>query len=159
MLIRTEYEGLIYTLPAHYPSIRLSTLVLAPPGLDIARLTGLVAFDDDCVLCVYELLNFAQGIIEAYRYEVSRCHPPFAKSPLPEAVEYCRASYPDKDKLYWYDSWPHPNDLTLASTHPHHKHVLTDIKHHRIPAPELSFTRPNLPFLIEEIERQVLRQP
>jgi hypothetical protein len=37
--------------------------------------------------------------------------------------------------------------------------VLPDIKHHRIPAPELSFTRPNLPFLIGEIERQVLRQP
>jgi hypothetical protein len=37
--------------------------------------------------------------------------------------------------------------------------VLPDIKHHRVPAPELSFTRPNLPFLIEEIEREVLRQP
>jgi hypothetical protein len=32
------------------------------------------------------------------------------------------------------------------------------IKHHRIPAPDLSFTRPNLPFLIEEIKRQVLHQ-
>ncbi len=44
-------------------------------------------------------------------------------------------------------------------THPHHKHILPDIKHHRIPAPDLSFTRPNLPFLIQEIERQVLQQP
>ena len=26
------------------------------------------------------------------------------------------------------------------------------IKHHRIPAPQLSFTRPNLPVLIEEIQ-------
>jgi len=76
MVVRTQYEQLVYTLPARYPSIRLSTLVLAPPGLDTARLTGLVAFNDDCVLCVYELLNFQQGIIEAYRYEVSRCHPP-----------------------------------------------------------------------------------
>ena len=158
MLVRTEYERLIYTLPARYPSIRLSTLVLAPPGLDIARLTGLVAFDDDCVLCVYELLNFAQGVIETYRYEVSLCRPPFSESPLPEAIEYCRASYPGKEKLYWYDSWPHPNDQTLASTHPHHKHVPPDIKHHRIPAAELSFNQPNLPFLIGEIERQVLRQ-
>ena len=156
MLVRTEYEQLVYTLPARYPSIHLTTLVLAPPGLDIGRLTGLVAFDDDCVLCVYELVNFAQGVIEAYRYEVSRCHPAFTESPLPEAAEYCRTSYPGKDKLYWYDSWPHPNDPTLASTHPHHKHVPPDIKHHRIPAPELSFTHPNLPFLIEEIERQVL---
>jgi hypothetical protein len=31
--------------------------------------------------------------------------------------------------------------------------LTSDIKHHRIPAPELSFTRPNLPVLIEEIER------
>ena len=167
MLTRTQYERLIYTLPSRYPSIRLSTLVLAPPGLDVARLTGLVALGDDCVLCVYELLNFGQGIIEAYRYEVSRCRPAFTESPLPEAAEYCRASYPDKDKLYWYDSWPHPNDPTLASTHPHHKHVPPDtwtgsvqrIKRHRIPAPGLSFTHPNLPFLIEEIEREMLRRP
>jgi len=33
------------------------------------------------------------------------------------------------------------------------------IKGHRIPAPGLSFTHPNLPFLIEEIEREVLRRP
>jgi hypothetical protein len=33
------------------------------------------------------------------------------------------------------------------------------IKRHRIPASGLSFTRPNLPFLIEEIEREVLRRP
>lgn len=159
MVVRTQYEQLVYTLPARYPSIRLSTLVLAPPGLDTARLTGLVAFNDDCVLCVYELLNFQQGIIEAYRYEVSRCHPPFIETPLPEAAEYCRADYPGKEKLYWYDSWPHPNDPSLASTYPHHKHVPPDIKHHRVPAPDLSFTRPNLPFLIEEIERTLLSQP
>jgi hypothetical protein len=36
MLSRTQYERLIYTLPTRYPSIRFSTLVLAPPGLDIA---------------------------------------------------------------------------------------------------------------------------
>ena len=108
MLVRTEYEQLVYTLPARYPSIRLSTLVLAPPGLDTARLTGLIAFGEDCVLCVYELLDFQQGVIEAYRYEVSRCHPPFIERPLPEAAEYCRFDYPGKEKLYWYDSWPHP---------------------------------------------------
>ena len=34
----------------------------------------------------------------------------------------------------------------------HHKHVPPDIKHNRIPAPEMSFTRPNLPVLIQEIE-------
>ena len=38
-------------------------------------------------------------------------------------------------------------------THPHHKHVPPNIKHHRIPASDLVFTEPNLPFLIREIER------
>lgn len=156
MLERPRYEHLIYTLPTRYPFIRLSTLVLAPPGLDIARLTGLIALGDEYVLCVYELLNFHQGVIEAYRYEVSQCHPPFTEDPLPEAVEYCRASYSGKKKLYWYDSWPHPNDPTLASTYPHHKHIPPDIKHHRVPAPDLSLTRPNLPSLIEEIKRELL---
>jgi len=33
------------------------------------------------------------------------------------------------------------------------KHVPPDIKRHRIPAPELSFTGPNLPVLIEEVEQ------
>lgn len=51
-----------------------------------------------------------------------------------------------------YDDFPHPNDLTLASTMPHHKHIPPDIKHHRIPAPNMSFERPNLPALIQEIE-------
>jgi hypothetical protein len=32
------------------------------------------------------------------------------------------------------------------------------MKHDRIPAPDLSFNRPNLPFLIGEIERRVLEQ-
>jgi hypothetical protein len=47
----------------------------------------------------------------------------------------------------------------LASAHPHHKHVPPHIKRRRIPAPGLSFTHPNLPFLIEEIERVVLHRP
>jgi hypothetical protein len=42
--------------------------------------------------------------------------------------------------------------VTLASTHPHHKHILPDIRNHRVPAPEMSFTRPNLPSLIAEVE-------
>jgi hypothetical protein len=156
MLVREQYERLIYSLPARYPSIRLSTLVIVPPGLDTARLTGLIAFERDIVLCVAELLNFGDGVIESYGYEVSRSHVPRSQSPLPEAGEYCRASFPHKDKLYWYDSWPHPDDPTLTSTLPHHKHVHPNIKRNRIPAPELSFTQPNLPFLIEEIERELL---
>ena len=153
MLDRAQYEHLIYTLPSRYPSICMSTLVLVPPNLDAARLTGLLALGADLVLCVYEVLDFQEGLITAYRYEVSRCQPPFVEKPLPEASTYCLAHYPHKQKLYWYDSWPHPNDPALATTHPHHKHILPDIKHHRVPAPELSFTKPNLPFLLEEIEQ------
>jgi len=60
--------------------------------------------------------------------------------------------------LATYESfiYPHPNDPTLQSTYPHHKHIPPNIKHHRIPAPNLSFTHPNLPFLIEEIEQEIL---
>jgi len=155
MLDRSQYERFIYSLPDRYPSINFSTLVLVPPGLDTARLTGLVTFGNDLVLCVYETLNFHQGVIEAYRYEVSRCKPPFFDEPLPNATEYCRTNHARKDKLYWYDSWPHPNDPDLSSTHPHHKHIPPDIKHHRIPAPGLSFSEPNLSFLIEEIEQKL----
>jgi hypothetical protein len=156
MLVRTEYEQFIYTLPSRYSSICLSTLVLAPPGLDTAELSGLVAFAKDIVLCVYELLDFKQGMIEAYRYEITRCQLPFTEQPLPSDREYCTVHYRGKEKLYWYDSWPHPGNRLLAPTHPHHKHVHPDIKHNRIPAPSLSFIRPNLPFLIEEIERELL---
>jgi hypothetical protein len=81
---------------------------------------------------VYEIFTWDAGriIIERYSYEVWR----------------------GSEKLYWYDPQPHPHDLSLASTDPHHKHIPPDIKHHRVPASQLRFDRPNLPFLIEEIE-------
>ena len=59
------------------------------------------------------------------------------------------------ERLYWYDSQPHPNDPALASTHPHHKHIPPDLKRNRIPAPNMSFLRPNLPALIHEIEELI----
>ena len=108
------------------------------------------------VLCVQEYLNFELGVIEGYGYEVSRTLIPLEVPDFPAVSTYCKASYPLKKKLYWYDSFPHPHDSLLASTHPHHKHVHPDIKHNRIPAPHLSFTVPNLPFLVEEIEQVVL---
>jgi len=58
-------------------------------------------------------------------------------------------------ELCWYASQSHPDDSSLASTDPHHKHIPPDIKHHRVPAPGFSFNRPNLPFVIEEIERSL----
>ncbi|MGC9396878.1 MAG: toxin-antitoxin system TumE family protein, partial [Anaerolineae bacterium] len=117
-----------------------------------------LTFGNNVVLCVFEVLDFQQGVIVAYRYEVSLCRPPFIEKPLPDAETYCRAHYRDKDKLYWYDSWPHPNDKALAVTAPHHKHIHPDVKHHRIPAPGLSFTEPNLSFLIREVEQMLENQ-
>lgn len=162
MLKRTEYKQLVYTLPTRYSLIVFSTLVIAPPGLSVVNVEGLVALGEDMVLCVFELLDFLQGRLLSYRYEVTRSIPPFTQKSLPSAGEYCAIHHPGKEKLYWYDSQPHPNDPSLASTHPHHKHVPPEpsvpearrsgIKHHRIPAPGLSFDQPNLPFLIEEIE-------
>jgi len=40
----------------------------------------------------------------------------------------------------------------------HHKHIPPDIKHHRVPAPGLSFSSPNLSFLITEIETTLLQE-
>lgn len=57
------------------------------------------------------------------------------------------------EKVYWYDSQPHPGDPLLQSPHPHHKPIPPDLKHHRIPAPDRRFTEPNLPVLMPEIER------
>jgi hypothetical protein len=65
---------------------------------------------------------------------------------------YSYEAWLGSDKLYWYDSQPHPHDPTLTSTDPHHTHVPPDIKHNRIPAPGLTFSAPNLPFLIHEVE-------
>ena len=70
------------------------------------------------------------GLIASYGYEV----------------------YRHADRLYWYDDFPHPLDPSLASTLPHHKHVPPDIKHNRIPAPTMSFRRPNLSAILDEVE-------
>jgi Family of unknown function (DUF6516) len=58
-------------------------------------------------------------------------------------------------RFNWYDDFPHPQDLSLASTFPHHKHIPPEIKRNRIPAPNISFTNPNLPFLLQEIEELI----
>ncbi|MFZ1550932.1 MAG: DUF6516 family protein [Anaerolineae bacterium] len=126
-----DYELYVYSLQRSESQITRSTLVVAQRGRLFAELTGDVTFTGGYRLAVYERLTWDANtvIIEAYSYEV----------------------WLGGEKLYWYDSQPHPNDPTLASTHPHHKHLPPDIKHHRVPAPGLSFSQPNLPFLIAEI--------
>ena len=67
--------------------------------------------------------------------------------------------YRGDERLFWYDDFPHPELAELASTFPHHKHLPPNARHNRVPAPEISFIRPNLPFLIDEIERLLWRDP
>ena len=134
-----DYETFIYTLPQSFPQIIRSTLVIARRGRLFAELSGEIILASGHRLVVYERLTWDTGplSLEGYSYEVWR----------------------GSEKLYWYDSQPHPNDPTLAATDPHHKHLPLDIKNHRVPAPGLSFTLPNLPFLIAEIDRMVLGSP
>jgi len=111
-------------------TVKRSTVVVwsESPYTGIAE--GEVFFSNGVRLRMREELDFDAGLVTAYGYEV----------------------YRGSERLYWYDDFPHPNDPGLAATHPHHKHIPPDIKHHRVTASEISFTRPNLPVLIREIE-------
>jgi hypothetical protein len=128
------YGQLVYSLPDTYPTIQRSTLVLATIGPTLAKLEGQVTFKGDVILDVWELVDFDARRILHYSYEV----------------------YRTGEKILWYDPFEHPHMPELASTYPHHKHVLPDIKHNRVPAPGISFDQPNLPCLIEEIKREIL---
>ncbi|MFQ5615414.1 MAG: DUF6516 family protein [Anaerolineales bacterium] len=156
---QAAYEHFLYTLPAQYPSIQHSTLTYIPSGTHFGRAEGFLLFGSQIALCVVEYLTFLpHGEIEHYGYEVSVSNLAFEQLIALSAGKYCTAAYPGKQKLYWYDSFSHPNDPTLAATDPHHKHVHPNIKRNRIPAPELSFARPNLPFLIREVEQLLKSQ-
>lgn len=111
------------------PLVERSTVVVwsTSPYTGVAE--GEVFFPAGVRLRLREELDFDAGLITAYGYEVDH----------------------HAERLYWYDDFPHPEDPSLASSHPHHKHVPPDIRRHRVPAPEISFQRPNLPFLVEEI--------
>ena len=131
-----NYEMFVYSLQEQIPQIKVSTLVLKRSGKMFGELSGQLLFEKDIRLFVRERLDFKTAAIKGYGYEV----------------------WKGPKKLYWYDSQNHPNDPSLASTHPHHKHIPPNIKHHRIPAPELSFFRPNLPFLIQEIVKKIVQK-
>jgi hypothetical protein len=111
------------------PPITRSTIVVWSDSPYTGIAEGEVFFSNGIRLRMREELDFDAGLITAYGYEV----------------------YLNEDRLFWYDDFPHPNDPTLASTFPHHKHIPPDIKHNRIPAANMIFTRPNLPALIQEI--------
>ncbi len=130
-----DYELFIYSLSDQFKSVRQSTVAVVRLGAFLGRVAGEIYFDHGIRLVVRERILFDRlpVVIDWYGYEVWR----------------------GEEKLFWYDPQPHPNDTTLQSSHPHHKHVPPDIKHNRIPAPQMSFSHPNLPVLIEEIERLI----
>ncbi len=114
----------------HRPSVERSTVAVWSDSPYTGIAEGEVFFSNGIRLRLREELDFDAGLIISYGYEV----------------------YRGAERLYWYDDFPHPNDPTLAPTFPHHKHMPPDIKHNRIPAPEIRFTRSNLLVLIREIE-------
>lgn len=130
-----DYELFLYSLPDLFPSIKHSTITFVRIGRSLARVSGDLKFEHDIRVVIRERLIYHRlpAILDWYGYEVWR----------------------GDEKLYWYDPPPHPNDLDLQSTHPHHKHIPPDIKHHRIPAPGLSFDKPNLPIIIREVENLI----
>ena len=130
----TDYENFIYTIQQKYPEIKVSTLVLKRLGLATGYLIGKLSFEKDITLSVRELVDFDNGTIDGYSYEVGQ----------------------GNKKLYYYDPQPHPDDPTLAATFPHHKHVPPNIKRNRIKAENISLDSPNLPFLIREIKENLL---
>jgi hypothetical protein len=119
------------------PDVQRSTVAVWSDSPRTGTAEGEVLFSGGIRLRMRQELDFEAGLVTSYGYEV----------------------YRGDERLYWYDDFPHPNDPTLASTHPHHKHVPPGIKRHRIPAPEISFIRPNLPAIIREIEELINQQP
>ena len=130
-----DYELFLYTLTENFSSVSSSTIVFIRRGATLARVMGELYFEHDIRLVIRErvLYHRLPLVVDWYGYEV----------------------WQGEGKLYWYDSQPHPNTPELASTHPHHKHIPPDIKHNRVPAPNMSFTQPNLPALIQEIEELI----
>ena len=128
-----DYEDFIYNLRDAFPSVLSSTLRIIRTGPASGRLVGILTFSNDLRLDVAELVDSDAG-----QFDI---------------LQYGYVVWQGGERIYWYDSQAHPSDPSLAATDPHHKHVPPDIKHHRISAPDLAFTEPNLPHLIREIEQ------
>lgn len=126
-----DYELFLYSLVTQFTTIQRSTIVFVRRAGSLGRVSGELFFAYGLRIVVRERILYDRlpAVIDWYGYEV----------------------WHDTDKLFWYDSQPHPDEPSLQSTNPHHKHVPPDIKHNRIPAPGMSFTTPNLPRLITEV--------
>jgi hypothetical protein len=111
------------------PGVRHSTVSVWSDSPYTGIAEGEVLGPGNVRLRLREELDFAAALITSYGYEF----------------------YRGEERLFWYDDFPHPDDPSLAATFPHHKHLPPDIRHHRVPAPELSFSAPNLPFLLRTL--------
>ncbi len=127
-----EYSHYVATV-LDRPTVLRSTVTVWSDSPHTGIAEGEVHLVEGFRLRIREEIDFAVSLIASYGYEV----------------------YQGEQRLYWYDDFPHPNDPTLAVTFPHHKHVPPDIKRHRIPAPDIRFTRPNLSTLMQEIEAEM----
>jgi hypothetical protein len=126
-----NYEAYVYSVSNLSPYIHASNLVFIRRGTSWAEVKGHIVFASNIVLEVRETLYFTSpAFIQRYSYLVKR----------------------ESELLYWYDPQAHPHIPDLQATHPHHKHIPPNLKHHRVPAPGISFNEPNLTFLIHEIE-------
>ncbi len=125
----TDYSRFVAEL-LDRPDIEHSTVAVWSESPYTGVAEGDIFFANGLRLRMGEELDYDAVRITAYGYEI----------------------YRGEERLYWYDDFPHPDDQTLTSTFTHHKHIPPDIKRNRIPAPEISFTRPNLPVLLREIE-------
>jgi len=125
-----DYARQIFFLLADRATIESHTVAIYTTSQTIGITQGHVVFRSGHVLRVFEQVDFVVHRIVRYFYELTY----------------------EGEPLWWYDSMPHPDALELQSTHPHHKHIPPGIKRHRIAAAEMSFTRPNLPVLIDKVE-------
>jgi hypothetical protein len=125
----SDYGSFLYSLEDKFPEISNSQINFYSIEQDLFLAKGAIEFNSEIKLTFHEVINFSKQRIIRYAYEV----------------------YIKNELVYFYDPQEHPEDSTLASTFPHHKHIHPNLKRNRHPAPGLSFAKPNLLFLIQEI--------
>jgi hypothetical protein len=126
----------VYALRERHPFVASSGLALAPIGATLAKLEGRIECQSGIHLEVWELIDFAARCLRAYSYEVYRAG----------------------EKVCWYDPWEYPEIPALAATFPHHKHVLPNLRDHRVPAAGIGFASPNLDIVLADVRRDWLQQ-
>ena len=131
-----SYSAFVYAPAERHQFVIGWTPAFTPLGATLVKLEGRIELMGGVHLDVWELVDFAERRIRTYSYEV----------------------YRGEEKLSWYDPWEHPEIPALASTFPHHKHVPPNLLDHRVPAPGISFTSPNLDVVLEDVRRNWLQQ-